>query len=96
MQHGFHHHRSCETQLLSLDLMVNFDCNIQTDLVLMDLSKAFDRVPHERLLYKLHWYGVRGHLHQWIRAFLLGHTQQVVLDGATSSTVPVVSGIPQG
>ena len=71
--------------------MVNFDHGIQTDLVLMDLSKAFDRVPHERLLYKLHWYGVKGHLLQWIRAFLMGRTQQVVLDGASSSTVPGVS-----
>ena len=75
--------------------MVNFDCNIQTDLLLMDLSKAFDRVPH-RLLYKLHWYGIRGKLHQWIRAFLMERTQQVILDGTTSSTVPVISGVPQG
>ena len=98
LQHGFRRYRSCETQLSSLvhDLMANFDHGIQTDLVLMDLSKAFDRVPHERLLYKLHWYGVRGHLHRWIRAFLMGRTQQVVLDGATSSTVPVASGVPQG
>ena len=61
----FHCHRSCETQLLSLvqDLMVNFDCSTQTDLLLMDLSKAFYRVPHERLLYKLYWYGIRGKLH---------------------------------
>ena len=56
LQYGFRRQRSCESQLLSLvhDLMVNFDCNTQTDLVLMDLSKAFDRVPNERLLYKLH------------------------------------------
>ena len=98
LQHGFRRHRSCETQLLSLvhDLIVNFDCSIQTDLLLMDLSKAFDRVPHERLLYKLHWYGVRGKLHQWIHAFLMERTQQVmiILDGTTSSTVPVVSGVP--
>ena len=100
MQHGFRQHRSCETQLLSLiiihDLMASFDHSIQTDLVLMDLSKAFDRVPHERLLYKLNWYDVRGHLHQWIRAFLTGRRQQVVLNGVTSSIAPVVSGVPQG
>ena len=98
LQHGFCRHRSCETQLLSLvhDLIVNFGCSIQTDLLLMDLYKAFDRVPHERLLYKLHWYGVRGKLHQWIHAFLMERTQQVmiILDGTTSSTVPVVSGVP--
>ena len=98
LQHGFRRQRSCESQLLSLvhDLMVHSDCNIQTDLILMDLSKAFDRVPHERLLYKLHWYGVRGHILDWIRAFLTDRTQQVVLDGATSTTVPVGSGVPQG
>ena len=98
LQHGFRRHRSCEIQLLSLvhDLMVNFDCSIQTDLLLMDLSKAFDRVPHERLLYKLHWYGIRGKLHQWICAFLIECTQQVILDGTTSSTVLVISGVPQG
>ena len=38
----------------------------------MDLPKAFAHVPHERLFYKLHWYGVRGHLYQWIHAFLMG------------------------
>ena len=77
--------------------MVNFDRNIQTDLVLMDLSKAFDRVPHETLLYKLQWYGVRGNLHQCLSDGTLTYTaSSVVLDGATSSTVPVVSGVPQG
>ena len=98
MQHGFCHHRSCETQLLSLvhDLMVRFDHSIQTELILMDLSKAFDHVPNERLFYKLHWYGIGGTLHQWIFAFLTGRTQQVVLDGVTSSTLPVASGVPQG
>ena len=62
----------------------------------MTITKAFDVVPHERLLYKLHWYGLYGCLHHWIRAFLTDHTQRVVLDGTASTTVPVVSGIPQG
>ena len=85
-------------QLLSLihDLMGSFDHSIQTDLILMDICKAFDRVPHERLLYKLNWYGVRGQLHQWICAFLTGCRQHVVLDGVTSSIAPVVSGVLQG
>ena len=59
-------------------------------------SYYIDRVPHERLLYKLHWYGIRGKLHQWIHAFLMERTQQVILAGTTSSTVAVVSGVPQG
>ena len=58
-QHGFRHNRSCETQLISLiqDLTLNYDNNIQTDLISMDFAKAFDTVPHHRLLYKLQWYG---------------------------------------
>ena len=97
LQHDFCRHRSCKTRLLSLvnNLMASFDHNIQNDLVLMDLSKAFDCVPHERLLYKLNWYGVRGHLHQWIRAFLTGRRQQVILNGVNSSIASVVSGVPQ-
>ena len=76
--------------------MASFDHSIQTDLVPMDLSKAFDHVPYERLLYKLNWYAVRGYLYQWMCAFLTGRRQQVVLDGVTSSIAPVVSGVPQG
>ena len=47
LQHGFHQHRSCETQILTLihELMTNFDKNIQSDLILMDFAKAFDTVP---------------------------------------------------
>ena len=69
--------------------MVSFDHSIQCTklILLMDQSKALDHVLHEMLLYKLHWYGVRGHLHQWICAFLMGHTQQVVFYDVTSSIV---------
>ena len=59
-QHGFRQFHSCETQLISLvqDLTLNFDEDIQTDLISMDFAKAFDTVPHHRLLYKLQWYGI--------------------------------------
>jgi hypothetical protein len=52
LQHGFRHSRSCETQLLSFvqELAANSDKNIQTDLIIMDFAKAFDKVPHQRLL----------------------------------------------
>jgi hypothetical protein len=55
LQHGFRHSRSCESQLLSFvqELAANSDKNIQTDLIIMDFAKAFDKVPHQRLLYKL-------------------------------------------
>ena len=58
-QHGFRTRRSCETQLVTLvyDLASAMDKGIQTDMVILDFSKTFDRVPHKRLLRKLHHYG---------------------------------------
>ena len=62
----------------------------------MDFAKAFDKVPHKRLLYKLHWYGVWGSIHHWIQSFLSNRTQRVIIDGTLSSPVSVTSGMPQG
>ena len=62
----------------------------------MDFANAFDKVPHRRLLHKLDYYGIRGSTHKWIRSWLSGHSQQVVLDGQTSDPVPVLSSVPQG
>ena len=64
--------------------------------IVLDFSKAFDRVPHERLLRKLDHYGVRGSTLKWIRAFLTNRVQQVKVEGATSDSVQVLSGVPQG
>ncbi|XP_072039069.1 uncharacterized protein [Amphiura filiformis] len=60
------------------------------------LLKAFDKVPHERLLNKLHHYGIRNNLHQWIRSFLSNRTQRVACEGNFSSPKEVLSGVPQG
>ena len=97
-QHGFRSRRSCETQLLTLvhELSAALDKGVQHDLAVLDFSKAFDRVPHERLLIKLQFYGIRGSTLKWIRSFLTDRSQRVIVDGATSESVPVVSGVPQG
>ena len=97
-QHGFHARRSCETQLIGLDhdLAQSLDKKKQTDLAILDFSKAFDRVPHQRLLKKLRHYSIQGNTHKWIESFLSGRTQQVVIEGESSYSAPVVSGVPQG
>ena len=98
-QHSFRARRSCETQLVALchELADSLDKNKQTNLViLMDFSKTFDGVPHQRLLIKLRHYGIQGTTFQWIRSFLSPRNQQVKVDGSTSDKVPVISGVPQG
>ena len=98
LQHGFRKAHSCETQLLITidDFFSAYDNNIQTDVGVLDFSRAFDTVPHERLIGKLAHYGVQGQVNSWIRAFLTNRQMQVVVDGEFSSSAPVVSGVPQG
>ena len=67
----------------------------QTDLIIMDFAKAFDKVLHRRLLHKFDYYGIRGSTHKWISSWLTGRSQQVVLDGQASDPVPVLSGVLQ-
>ena len=97
-QHGFRKSRSCETQLLvtTHDFAKTLSDRKQVDVVLLDFSKAFDKVPHQRLMSKLHYYGVRNNTLGWIKAFLSGRTQQVVVEGVHSSPACVLSGVPQG
>ena len=97
-QYGFRKKRSCETQLLNTvnNLAKSLDDKSQVDTILLDFSKAFDKVPHQRLLYKLQYYGVRGYTHKWIADFLNERTQRVVLDGCSSDFATVDSGVPKG
>jgi hypothetical protein len=90
--------RSTVTQLVQTahDLTTNLEEENTTHLAILDFSKAFDKVPHERLLKKLSYYGIRGHLLQWFRGFLTHRTQQVVCDGEISTPRVVLSGVPQG
>jgi hypothetical protein len=96
-QHGFRAKRSCETQLtLAHELADNLHNGIQTDLVILDFSKAIDKVPHRKLLMKMDNYGIRGTTWRWVESFLSNRNQQVVLDGEISSQLPVVGEVPQG
>ena len=61
----------------------------------MDLAKAFDRVTHRRLLYKLHYHRIRGPTHKWITTWLSERSEKLVLDGKASDQVPVLSGVSQ-
>ena len=93
-QHGFRKRRFCECQLILTvkDLASSLDLKEQIDLILLE---AIDKVPHERLLYKMEYYGIRGHMNSWIRDSLENRQQQVVLEGATSISAPVQSGAHQ-
>ena len=97
-RHGFCRGQSCETKIaLSVnDLAKVLYRQSQADVVIMDLSKIFDLVPHQRLLSKLCHFGITGKLHNWIQIFLTMRTQQVVLEGVSSSSITVTSGVPQG
>ena len=68
----------------------------QTVVIIMDFAKAFDKVSHRRLLYKLNFYVIRGSTHKWISSWLSERSQNVMLDGQASDPVPVLSSVPQG
>ena len=97
-QHGFRQKRSTETQLLSTihDISSALNEKKASHLAILDFAKGFDKVPHERLLMKLHHYGITGPLNNWLRSFLTYRTQQTVCDGVSSPPQQVISGVPQG
>ena len=97
-QHGFRRGRSCISQLLEvMEDFTNYIDNGQTfDTIYLDFRKAFDTVPHARLLCKLKAYGIDGKVVDWIQMFLSNRTQQVRVGKEYSSRSQVSSGIPQG
>ena len=97
-QHGFRKGRSCISQLLEVmdDFTKLIDKGEAIDVVYLDFAKAFDTVPHRRLLLKLDKYGIAGKLKSWIEDFLSNRVQVVKVGKALSSESRVISGIPQG
>ena len=97
-QHGFRRHLSCESQLIMLcqDTMSSVDHRNSVDLVFIDFSKAFDKVPHDQLIHKLEMYNLDQKVIRWVRAFLAHRTQKVIIDNYCSDEVAVTSGVPQG
>lgn len=97
-QFGFLSGRSTVLQMLKvLDIWSQIlDQGGCLDVIYCDFMKAFDKVPHNRLLYKLGNYGITGNTLGWINSFLIGRTQKVKINEAMSESAPVTSGIPQG
>ena len=96
-QYGFRNKRSCESQLVitTEDIARNLDNNQQVDMLILDFSKAFDTVPHKRLLKKLESYGINGNILSWLEAWLTQREQQVTIEGDKFSTAKVTSDVPQ-
>ncbi|KAF2358138.1 Reverse transcriptase domain [Trinorchestia longiramus] len=97
-QHGFREKRSCLTNFLDFFGEVNriYDRTKAVDLVYLDFQKVFDKVPHERLMAKVEAHGIRGNYSRWIRNWLTGRTQRVVIHDEISDSALVTSGVPQG
>ena len=98
LNHGFRSGYSCETQLLITadDLLKAQNNKSQVDLAILDFSKAFDTVPHDKLLHKLSSYGIKDPLLTWLTNFLTTRQMKVVLEGTQSEETHVDSGVPQG
>ncbi len=97
-QFGFIQGRATTLQLLNvLDTWTEIiDKKGSIDVIYMDFQKAFDKVPHHRLIKKIESYGIKGELLDWVKDFLRNRKQQVVVNGQKSGKMDVTSGIPQG
>jgi hypothetical protein len=97
-QHGFVKRRACVTNLLECQNIVSKSISEgnSVDVLYTDFSKAFDKVSHKKLIYKLTAYGVRGRMLSWVEAFLKGRRQCVVLGDVESDWEVVTSSVPQG
>ncbi|CAM4553252.1 unnamed protein product [Caretta caretta] len=98
IQHGFTKGRWCQTNLISFfEKVTDFlDKGNAVDLIYLNFSKAFDTVPHGELLVKLEKMGINMNIERWIRNWLKGRLQWVLLKGELSGWWEVTSGVPQG
>ena len=97
-QHGFVSNKACITNLLeTLDTITEaVNKGFSVDLVLLDFAKAFDKVSHEKLIFKLEAYEVNSVLVRWVEGFLANRKQRVVIGDNFSDWVGVTSSVPQG
>ena len=97
-QHGFLKARSCLTNLLCFfeEITKWVDEGSPVDIIYLDFQKAFDKVPHQRLILKLKSHGMGNSIINWIEQWLTDRRQRVVVDGEVSSWKSVLSGVPQG
>ena len=97
-QHGFTKNKSTLTNLLEyLEALTKAkDQKIPVDINYLDCKKAFDTVPHRRLICKLNDLGIQGKVLECIKNFLADRKQRVCIRGSYSDWLPVESGVPQG
>ena len=97
-QHGFLKARSCLTNMLCFleEITKWIDVGSPVDIIYLDFQKAFDKVPHQRLLLKLKAHGIGDSITDWIEQWLTDRRQRVVVVGEVSNWKPVLSGVPQG
>ena len=97
-QHGFLKARSCLTTLLCFfeEITKWVDEGSPVDVIYLDFQKAFDKVPHQRLVLKLNSHGTGSSIINWIEQWLSDRRQRVVMDGEVSRRKSVLSGVPQG
>lgn len=98
-QSGFLPQHSTTTQLIEIydDIVGALDNRQEIHMTFFDISKAFDRVWHDGLIFKLqHSFGIRGNLLLWITNYLTDRSQKVVMNGVTSNPMNIHAGVPQG
>ena len=97
-QSGFKPGDSCVNQILSIyfDIHKSFDNSLEVRGIFLDISKAFDRVWHEGLIYKLKCIGIKDNALKIIESFLNNRFQRVVLNGQSSDWESISAGVPQG